>query len=77
VGLPDSLETERKLLAPARSIVAPRPLRSSIALVESANVCGVDPMAYLIVVAHVRRTSGSVLLPADFAAERRSAPAVV
>jgi transposase len=39
-------------------------------LVESAKVCGVDTVAYLIEVAtRARRTPGAVLQPADFAAE--------
>ena len=40
-------------------------------LVESAKVCGIDPMAYLIECAsRAKRTSGAALLPADFKAER-------
>ena len=36
-------------------------------LVETAKVCGIDPIAYLVEVAtRARRTPGAVLLPADF-----------
>ena len=36
-------------------------------LVETAKVCGLDPIAYLLEVAtRARRTPGAVLLPADF-----------
>ena len=38
-------------------------------LVETAKVCGLDPIAYLLEVAtRARRTPGAVLLPADFKA---------
>jgi hypothetical protein len=39
-------------------------------LVESAKVCGIDPIAYLIECAtRAKRTPGTVLLPADFKAD--------
>ena len=43
-------------------------------LVETAKVCGIDPIAYLVEVAtRARRTSGAVLLPADFKASLAAA----
>lgn len=45
-------------------------------LVESAKVCGVDPIAYLTEVAtRARHSPKAVLLPADFAAERSASAA--
>jgi transposase len=43
-------------------------------LVESAKASGVDPIAYLTEVAtRAKESSGAVLLPAEFSAERAAA----
>jgi transposase len=43
-------------------------------IVETAKVCGLDPIAYLLEVAtRARRTPGAVLLPADFTASAAAA----
>jgi hypothetical protein len=43
-------------------------------LVESAKVCGIDPIAYLTEVStRARENPGAILLPADFTALRAAA----
>ena len=74
----DNNRTERGLRGPVvgrRNHFGSKSARGTVvaatmySLVESAKVAGVDPVAYLVDVAtRAKRTSGAVLLPANFKA---------
>ena len=75
----DNNPTERAMRGPvigrrnhfgSKSVRGPQMAAILYSLVETAKVCGLDPIAYLLEVAtRARRTPGATLLPADFKRE--------